>query len=179
MDAYGNTLAAVNVPVTGFVAVNFTATQPPSFNSIATGALPTGYEYLGLLTDDGGYSEDFRVGDLVQLFDGRFYRCDDESASFTVTCAEDNPTVRVLLGVTGDTPQAKARAGAAISREIGVVAVTKYANGAQTVRGGIANITDVSHGDGERGSVATAEIEFQWRFSPNIDGYYRVVNIEP
>lgn len=172
-DAQGNTLEAVDVQLTGFAAVNFDATTIPTAEQLA-GDLPTGYEYVGLFMEDGGYSEDVENGDTTNFFQqGYSIQTGDRGINGTLTPAEDNAVVEKLTGVV-----AGVRSDISYQGTFGLIIATKFTNGRTRVRAGLAQVTEVSPAGEERGGILSTEVSFKWQYQDAIGGYYRQVTID-
>ena len=156
-DAAGNDLNAVDVPVTGFAAINFDATQAPSKTQIA-GNLPSGYSYLGLFTTDGGYAEDTEGGENTEFFQISYrLRTGDESITGTLTCAENNDNIKKLLGFTDGK-----REQVSYQDKFGLIITTWHKNGTFEARGGLAMVTSITTSQETRGEIQTYEVQFSW-----------------
>ena len=166
-DAAGNDINAVDVPVTGFAAVNFTATQAPSVANISGNSLPTGYSYLGLFTQDGGYAEETEAGENTEFFQISYkLRTGDESINGTLTCAEDNENVKKLLGFVDGK-----REKVSYDEKFGLIITTFFKNGTFESRGGLAMVTDIAVSQETRGEIKTYEVSFTW-VKCGDNGYY-------
>jgi len=169
-DAAGNDLSAVAVPLTGFIAWNPTATTPVAATDLAY-ALPTGYNYLGLITQDGGYSEETEAGERIEFFQqGYSLLGSDGTLSFTATFAENSEAVRQLLGYDAGTTGT--RKVTAYEGEFGMFVAVKNKNGKSFIRAGVASVTDTTTSQETRGEVTSYEITFQWRWFSDT-GFYR------
>ena len=107
IDANGNDLDAVSVPVTGFVAVQLSGTAvyvTPEDGAKTPFVIPTGYKKIGLLTDKGAPQDDSKSDDDIELWQtGYKIRGDVKSRTLEVVTAELNDTVRTLTeGVAPD-----------------------------------------------------------------------------
>ena len=172
-DSQGNDLQAVDVQLTGLAAVKFGATSAPSLADIVSGTLPTGYEYIGLFLEDGGYAEEVEAGDQTNFFQqGYSISTGDPTIKGTLTPAEDNDTVWKLCGIDTDT---WVRSDAAYGDNFGLIISTKMKNGNIVTRGGIAHVIEVSPSGEERGKINSVDLKFEWVYQTEFDGFYRVI----
>ena len=170
-DNQGNDLGAIDVQLTGFAAINFNATQAPTLVELAGNTIPTGYEYLGLFLEDGGYAEESEAGDLTYFFQqGYTIRTGDQSISGKLTPAEDNDTVWKLTGITNNVREKICYEGS-----FGLIIATQFKNGNIVARGGMAHVTEVAPSAESRGEINSIEISFEWEYSTEYDGYYRII----
>lgn len=169
-DSAGNDLSAVAVPYTGFIAWKTAATAPVEASELAY-ALPTGYSYLGLITQDGGYAEETEAGERIEFFQrGYSLLGSDGSLSFTVTLAENSEAVRQLLGYDAGT--VGTRKTVSYEGEFGMFVAVKNRNGKSFIRAGIARVTDTAESKAERGAVTSYEVTFEWKWMDDT-GFYR------
>ena len=174
-DAQGNDLEAVDVPYTGFMAVNFDATTAPTQADLeGSPPLPTGYEYVGLFTEDGGYSEEVEEGDLLKFFqDGYALAGGDSGVSGALTLAEDNAVTRKLAGIENGV-----KVGTVYNGQIGVIIATYMKSGRTVYRGGIATPTSFTPSKEERGAVSSGEFKFTWAAQQDVGGFYRIAVVD-
>lgn len=166
-DALGNDLKAVDVPVTGFAAVNFSATKMPTEADLKGAALPSGYTFVGLFTEDGGYAEESEPGETTGFFQhGYNLRTGNETISGSITFAENNATVRKLLGFDGTK-----RTSVGYGEKFGLIVKTWHRNGTYEARGGFAIVEEVSPSQEERGTIDSFEVKFRWLECPT-GGHY-------
>lgn len=174
-DAAGNDIEAVGIPITGFIAINWEATAPVAAAAM-TYALPTGYEYLGLITQDGGYAEENEAGDRIEFFQqGYSLAGGDGSLTFKATFAESSEAVRTLLGYDATTGTRKT---VTYTGEFGAFVAVKYKNGRAFLRGGVATVTEAVPSQETRGEVTSYEITFAWKWFEDTD-WYRFAEILP
>ena len=170
MFTSGNVLTNVEVPVTGFAAVNSSATVPPTLEELQnTTGLPSGYTYLGLLADGGGYSEEVNTGDVLNTWipDWRV-QWGEYGISGKIIAAENNSIVRLLQGDDSNVRKETHQIGT-----VGLITGEIRANGKALLRGGMANFTSITPSFGKQGSVNTIELGFEWEWNTTINGYYR------
>ena len=170
-DSKGNDIGAVPIPVTGFAAINLTATAVPAMADLKADTLPSGYTYLGLFTEDGGYAEETDTGDTIEFFQqGYSLKAGDESLKGSITFAENSDLLRQLLGYdagTSGTRKTTLRQG-----QFGLVIATTHKNGKTLIRGGLASVDDASVSQEKRGDVTTMEVTFKWAWDTTT-GFYR------
>ena len=169
-DAQGNDLQAVDVQLTGFAAVNFEATTAPTLEELTGTSIPTGYEYIGLFLEDGGYAEETEGSDITKLFQaGYSLNTGDQSISGKLTPAEDNDTVWKLTGISNNVREKICYEG-----KFGLIIATQFKNNVIVVRGGLAHVTEVSPSAESRGEINSIEITFEWEYQRDFNGYYRI-----
>ena len=196
----GNTIELVDVPYTGMVLWrtqlgNITPEQVEAF--ITSGENISGMYYLGLLTVDGGPSEESEGADDIEYFQ-QGYRTSggDVSLQFTVTAAETNATTHRSVGfsqgstgVAGNQGRAK-REALVYDTELSVLCVVKSRNGSSFAKWGHARVVDANVGKYERGAAITYEITFAWNYWDGVEtvdgvetpfdrGLYQWLVIEP
>ena len=170
MFTSGNTLANVEVPTSGFAAVNRSATTPPTLEELQnTTGLPTGYTYLGLLADGGGYSEEVDTGDIINTWipDWRV-QWGEYGISGKIIAAENNNTVKLLQGDANGVRRDTHQIGT-----VGLITGEIRDNGKAFIRGGMANFTSITPSFGKQGALNTIELGFEWEWNTSINGYYR------
>lgn len=175
-DTNGNDITQVVVPVTGFAAINFSATSVPTISS--GNALPTGYTYLGLFTEDGGPGEEIEAGDEILFYQqGYSLQGGTQSISKTWTFAEMNDNVLKLMGYSGTIGTSAFRSAPMYQGTVGLIwAETSrdYSNPDQTntsTYAALAQVTDVSVSQSTRGEVDSVEITFKMVWTQE-HGYY-------
>ena len=172
-DSQGNDLQAVDVQLTGLAAVKFGATSAPTQAQLESNRLPSGYEYIGLFLEDGGYAEEVEAGDRTYFFQqGYSIVTGDSAIKGTLTPAEDNDTVWTLCGI--DTTS-WVRSDVAYQGTFGLIITTRYKNGNIVTRGGLAHVLEVSPSGEERGKINSVDLKFEWEYQASFNGHYRIV----
>lgn len=169
-DDYGNDLGAVGIARSGFIALSF-ADNPtiPTSEQLLADAIPSGFMYVGLLQQDGGYGEEVSTGDLTNFFQsGYSLVTGEEELTGTFVMSERNAVRTRLSGITNGI-----RKKLMYTNPIGAIVRTQYRNGSQMNLGGIITLTEVSPSQHANGEIATLEVKFKWQFSQDICGYYR------
>ena len=170
-DAQGNDIGAVPIPVTGFAAVNFSNATVPALADLKADSLPSGYTYLGLYTQDGGYAEETETGDSIEFFQqGYALKAGDESIKGTITFAEDSSLLRQMLGF--DAGASGVRKNTLMTGFFGLIIATTFKNGKTLIRGGVASVDEGSRSQEQRGEVSTMDITFKWKWETTT-GFYR------
>lgn len=172
-DEYGNTLGSVFLQRTGFVAVKFDDVAVPSLSDLQLDTIPTGYQYVGLLTSDGGYAEEVEVGDSEELFQAGYeVMTGDEAITGKFVMAESNGISTKLSGFSSGV-----RKNIFYPDPFSMIISTTFKNGHTLRMGGIAQITGATDGELSRGGIYTHEYSFKWLFQTDMCGYYRRVTI--
>lgn len=170
-DAQGNDIGAVPIPVTGFAAVNFSNATVPALADLTADSLPSGFTYLGLYVQDGGYAEESEPGESIEFFQqGYSLKGGDESIKGTITFAEDSSLLRQMLGFSSGNSgvrKSTVKAGA-----FGLIIATTFKNGKTLIRGGVASVDDGARSQEKRGEVSTMDITFKWKWHTDT-GFYR------
>lgn len=167
-DANGNDLDNVIVPLTGFVAVKLDETKLPTVSGTT---LPTDYNYLGLMTQDGGPEESVEMGDELEFYqEGYSLRAGNESIAYKFTLTELNTNVLKLLGHTTSGSGSSAttsRTAVAYNGVVGLIwSETKRDTGADgTLKSytyaALATVQEVARSASSRGDMDTYEITFK------------------
>lgn len=165
-DEYGNNLSAVSVPTGGLLAyAPLAAANVISDDKMGATplALPEAYKKLGLVKVDGAPQDQREDGDRTELWQDGYFLAGDGSRSVTVSLAEDNEAVQLLI--EGKTPD-----------ENGVVYVdsslpdakwvlfqlTRYKNGTEQRRNGVVSVKSVEVDQETRGDVRGRAVTLQW-----------------
>lgn len=167
-DAAGNDLQAVGVPITGMIAVchdvaqaNVVADAKMSANPVE---LPgSKWVKLGLITQDGGLEFGNESGDALEFFQDGYKLSGAGSRTMSVTLAEDNPAVRRLLD--GAEPDSNGVVYVEDSHPDGtflVFSLTRFKNGAEERRHGVARVSEIEVDQEERGSVRGKKVTIEW-----------------
>ena len=170
VDSQGNDLDAVGVPITGLAAFAPLAAE----NIIAKTALgasplvlPAAFKRLGLYKQDGGPAEGRESGDAIEFFQKGYTLAGDGTRSVTIGLAEQNATVQALIeGVEPDADGVIEVSSSLPNNRFILLVVTKYRNGKEKRRVGVAAITGIEPDQQERGSVEGANVTFTWQEDP-------------
>lgn len=175
-DAAGNDLNAVQVPVTGFCAVQMSGT--PVFLDSAAGAktpivLPAGYEKLGLFKVDGGPQDASDRGDDIEFFQDGYKIGGAETRTVQINLAESNEFIRELIH--GKVPDANGMLTVSDTnnQKFGLFTVVRYKSGAEQRRNGVARVQTVEPDQNTRGEVVGLSVTFEWLRDETIGGKYR------
>lgn len=178
-DAAGNDLSAVKVPLTSFAAIGAiggTLLEQTALEA-ATLALPTGYEYLGLFTQDGGPTEEVEAGDQLYFFQpGYSLPSGSDEITETLVLAEDNPAVRRLVYGSAGTGNTHIKTGAVPTGSFPYLRVSRYKNGTELRRNGMVHVTAIEPEQETRGEVRAVSITFAYEWQDNIGtegGWYQ------
>lgn len=159
-------LNAVGIPLTGMAAY-----APVTDGSVIsdtdlgspTITLPPAYKSLGLYVEDGGPQDDRNDDDALEFFQDGYKLPGNSTISVEIGLAEDNPAVQALID--GKTPD-----------EHGVIYVdaslpattfllfvaTRFKNGSELRRNGVARISKIEIDQEKRGDVRTKKVTFEW-----------------
>lgn len=178
-DSAGNDLSAVKVPTTGFAAIGAIggALMEQTALEAANLSLPTGYEYLGLFTQDGGPTEEVEAGDQIEFFQqGYSLPSGADEITETLVLAEDNAAVRRLVYGSAGTGNTHIKTGAVPTGSFPYLRVTRYKNGTELRRNGMVHITAIEPEQETRGEVRSVSITFAFEWQDGIGtegGWYQ------
>ena len=183
IDANGNDLDAVSVPVTGFVAVQLSGTAvyvTPEDGAKTPFVIPTGYKKVGLLTEKGAPQDDSKSDDDIELWQtGYKLRGDVTSRTLEVTTAELNDTVRELTNGVAPDENGMIVVDQGNDNQFPLLEYIKYKNGMSLRRNGPARISTVKPAQQSRGDVAGYDITFEWIRTDELGGFYREWVVNP
>ena len=173
-DTQGNDLGAVKVPTTGFAAIGpvGSALIDPEQLKAENLGLPTGFEYLGLFTQDGGPSEENEAGDPLEFFQmGYTLPSGDDTISETLVLAEDNAAVRRLVYGSEGADGVYAKTGAVPAGSFSYLRVTRYKNGTEMRRNGIVHVSTIEPEQETRGEVRSVSVTFTFEYQTFLGVY--------
>jgi hypothetical protein len=166
-DSQGNDLDAVGVPITGLAAfapllsANIIAKTELGASPLV---LPAAFKRLGLYKQDGGPAESRETGDAIEFFQKGYSLAGDGTRAVTIGLAEQNSIVQALLeGATPDGNGVMEVSSSLPDNRFILLVVTKYRNGTEKRRVGVASITAIEPDQQERGSVEGANVTFTWQ----------------
>lgn len=169
-DSQGNDLGAVGIPITGlaaFAPVEVANVIDKAKLGVNPLTLPAAYKRLGLYKSDGGPSESREGGDAIEFFQKGYSFAGDGTRTVVIGLAEQNPTVQALLeGAEPDTNGVIEVSSSLPSNRFILLVVTRYRNGTEKRRIGVASITAIEPDQQERGSVEGANVTFTWQEDP-------------
>ncbi|MDN6233903.1 MAG: Ig-like domain-containing protein [Bifidobacterium crudilactis] len=168
-DSKGNNLQAVDIPITGQLAIapydaaNLLTSEQGGGKTV-TWPSPNPYEWLGLIKQDGGATESQDKGDAIEFFQKGYYLNPDPTLTIQYGLAEFNAAVRKLI--TGQTADAN-----------GMIAVDTYTpdtkwilfyeeinkNGKIRRLTGVVQVTKTEVDQSERGSVKGRSVTMTWQ----------------
>ncbi|WP_416444740.1 hypothetical protein AB3K78_15535 [Leucobacter sp. HNU] len=165
-DTQGNNLDAVGVPITGMAAFAPVASANV-ITKAALGAsplvLPEAFRKLGLYKQDGGPTDARESEDPIEFFQVGYKLAGNGTRTVQINLAEQNAAVQQL--VEGKEPDAngviEVSASLPDNRFI-LLVVTRYRNGMEKRRIGVASVTAVEPDQEERGAVAGQAVTFSW-----------------
>ncbi|WEV68718.1 Ig-like domain-containing protein [Bifidobacterium sp. ESL0775] len=168
-DAKGNDLTAVDVPVTGQIAIapysaaNVLTSQMGGGKTV-TWPQPNPYLWLGLIKKDGGFSEGQEKGDAIEFYQQGYQLNASPDMTLKVGLAEFNKVVRKFI--TGKDPD-----------ENGMIPVSTYTpdtkwllfteevfkNGVIRRRNGVIQIDTTEVDQSERGTAQGRDVTLKWQ----------------
>ena len=169
-DAQGNDLGAVGVPITGLAAV-----APLAIENVIAKAelgahplvLPPAFGKLGLYKEDGGPTDARESEDPIKFFQIGYSLAGPGSRTVQINLAEQNAQVQKLIeGVEPDVNGVIEVSASLPDNRFILLVVTKYKNGAEKRRIGVASVTAVEPDQEERGAVAGQNVTFTWAEDP-------------
>lgn len=169
-DTQGNDLNAVGVPITGMAAFAPLLVENVIAKTLLGASplvLPAAFKRLGLYKQDGGPAESRESGDALEFFQKGYTLAGDGTRAVTIGLAEQNAIVQALL--EGGEPDANGVIEVSSSlpdNRFILLVVTKYRNGTEKRRVGVAAITAIEPDQQERGSVEGANVTFTWQEDP-------------
>lgn len=165
-DEQGNDLGAVGVPITGlaaFAPLDAANVIPKSGLGASPLALPAGAKRLGLFKQDGGPTPGRETGDAIEFFQVGYKLAGEGTRSVQIGLAEQNPTVQALIeGAEPDEHGVIEVSSSLPDNRFILYEVTRYRNGLEKRKEGVAFISAVEPDQQERGSVEGAAVTFTW-----------------
>lgn len=169
-DENGMDLDAVSVPITGRAAY----APVDQANVIADTEMgkspfkfPDGYKQLGLYKADGGPQESREQGDDQELFQQGYKLAGDSTLQLVINLAEDNENVNELIrGKKADSNGVVYVDAALPSNRFIMFTVTRYRNGFERRRNGVARVASVEVDQETRGEIRGQAVTFEWVPSP-------------
>ena len=167
-DSSGNDLSTVSIPLTGVaafapVAAGNVIADTAIGGSIDFSATYAAYKKLGLYKTDGGPQDDRDDDDAIEFFQDGYKIAGDSTLTVQIGLAEDNAAVNQLI--TGKTPDANGviYVDASLPDATFLLFVaTRFKNGNETRRNGVARISKIEVDQEERGSVRGRNVTFEW-----------------
>lgn len=166
-DSAGNDLDSVGVPITGLAAF-----APVDVANVIAKAdlgkspltLPVAFKRLGLFKQDGGAQEARDSDDPLEFFQAGYLISGNGTRTVQLGVAEDNAAVlQVTEGQTPDTDGVIEVSASLPDNRWILVVVTRYRNGKEKRRIGVAAVTAVEPDQEERGSVNGKKVTFTWQ----------------
>ncbi len=165
-DIQGNDLEAVGVPITGMAAFA-PIDQANVIEKAALGAkplvLPEAFRKLGLYKQDGGPTDARESEDPIEFFQQGYKLAGAGTRTVQISLAEQNAAVQKLI--EGREPDADGVIEVSASlpdNQFILLVVTRYKNGMEKRRIGVASVTAVEPDQEERGSIAGQAVTFTW-----------------
>lgn len=169
-DDAGNDLTAVGVPIGGMAAF----APYDSANVIADAdigakplTLPDGYEYLGLVKEDGSPQHTWDTDDPLGFWQEDYELSSDGTRSIELGLAENSAAVLKLTEgkEPNDNGVIYVDSNLPDSRVILFVA-TKFRNGTEDRYNGVAQVSAVEVDQDERGSIRGKSVTLNWKKDP-------------
>ncbi|MGV9181812.1 hypothetical protein [Arcanobacterium canis] len=182
-DAQGNDLSKVNVPLTGFAAVQLEGKA--AFVAAEAGGkpelqLPENYVKVGLFTEDGGPASSSEAGDAIVFFQDGYQIGGSDELTVEIKLAEMNDTVRQLIrGKKADVNGMIVVDSSTPNTTFPLFVATQFKNGMQLRRNGLARISKVETDQEKRGEVNANKVTFTWLYNDEIKGKYREWLVDP
>lgn len=175
VDAFGNDVTAVGIPVTGFFGYAPAGTVFPTAveGAAAEFSLPVAFQKAGLLTEDGGFEWTLEAdGDPIKFWqDGYQIPSGLANAELTVKLAQYDVVVRELAyGETEDANGYIEIDAGGHATEFVIFSEEIFKNGAIRRRIAEASVTAAKVDKAERGSVNGTELTFTARRSTSLNG---------
>ena len=174
-DGQGNDLAQVGVPIGGLIAFAPYDTVGGVLSDADLGAtpvtLPSGYEMLGLVKQDGAPQHAREAGDAIEFWQKGYTMPGDGTRTLQVSLAESNDAVLKL--VEGKEPNSAGviyvDSGLPAARIL-VFLATKFKGGREERYNGVAQVTAVEVDQDERGAVRGRSVTLTWQVDPLFNG---------
>lgn len=167
VDASGNDLDAVGVPITGLAAfAPVDAANVINKEDLAASplVLPASYKRLGLYKVDGGPQAARESGDPIEFFQIGYALAGDGTRTVVINLAEQNAAVQQLIeGVTPDANGVIEVSSSLPDNQFILLVVTKYRGGKEKRQIGVASVTSVESDQQTRGEVEGQAVTFTWQ----------------
>jgi hypothetical protein len=166
VDANGNSLSAVKVPITGkasfapYAAENIISDEDMGANPIV---LPAAHKILGLFKEDGGFADGRDDGDPIKLFQQGYQLPGEGSRNVAIGLAEENSSVQALIeDKTPDEHGVIYVDSSLPDNRFVLFTLERFKNKYERRRCGIANITSVDYDQSTRGDIEGVTVTFTW-----------------
>lgn len=173
-DEQGNDLGAVGVPITGlasFAPVDMTNRIAEADLGASPLVVPAGHKRLGLYKTDGGPQDGWDTDDAIEFFQKGYTLSGDGTRSVQISVAEDNDNVLALTEGIAPDENGIIKVSSSLPDNLFILlVVTRYRNGKERRREGVASLTAVEPDQEERGSVAGKKLTFTWQENDLFDG---------
>lgn len=167
VDAKGNDVSAVPVPIGGLIAfANYDPANVLSDSAFKASSvtLPGGFALLGLVKKDGAPQHTREAGDRLDFWQTGYSIAGDGTRAFTVSLAENN--ARVLKLTEGREPNADGiiyvDSSLPDARWI-IFGATQFKNGTEERYHGVASVTAIEVDQDERGAVRGKKVTLTWQ----------------
>lgn len=166
-DDQGNDLTSVGVPITG-IAAFAPAIEGNVIAKAELGAsplvLPEAYQRLGLYKTDGGPQDARDTEDPIEFFQKGYTLAGEGTRTVQIGLAEQNAAVQALTeGATPDENGVIEVSSSLPDNRFILLTVTRYRNGLERRREGVAFISAVEPDQESRGEVAGLKVTFTWQ----------------
>ena len=159
-------LNAVGIPLTGLAAyapVLKANVVPDADLGSPTITLPSGYRQLGLYKDDGGPQDDRDDDDPLEFFQDGYKLPGNSTVTVQIGLAEDNLNVNALIDGKEPGENGVVYVDASLPAATFILFVaTRFKNGRELRRNGVARIQAIEIDQEERGSVRGKSVTFEW-----------------
>ena len=165
-DSSGNDLSAVGVPLTGLAAIapvdaaNVIKDEDMGRTPLA---LVEAYVKLGLYKQDGGPQEARDDEDAIEFFQVGYKIAGDGTLTIQINLAEDNEAVNKLIDGKEPNEQGVVYVDSNLPDALWILFVaTRFKNGNELRRNGVARVQAVEVDQEERGSVRGKSVTLEW-----------------
>lgn len=159
-------LNAVGIPLTGlaaFAPVTEANVIPDADMGSPTIKLPSAYRQLGLYKDDGGPQDDRDDDDALEFFQDGFKLPGNSTVTVEIGLAEDNLNVNALIDGKEPDENGVVYVDASLPAATFIFFVaTRFKNGMELRRNGVARVQSIEVDQEERGSVRGKSVTFEW-----------------
>lgn len=173
-DANGMDLDAVGVPITGraaFAPVDAANVIAKADMGVRPLEFPVGVKELGLFKVDGGPTEARENEDSIEFFQDGYAIAGSGTRTVQIVMAENNEAIDMLT--EGKAPDANGviEVSAELpSNRFILYQLTRYRNGTERFRQGVAQVTAVEPDQETRGEVNGVSVTFTWRADDLFNG---------
>ena len=159
-------LNAVGIPLTGvaaFAPVTEANVIPDTDLGSPTITLPAAYRSLGLYKEDGGPQDERDDDDALEFFQDGYKLPGNSTVTVQIGLAEDNLNVNELIDGKAPDENGVVYVDASLPAATFILFVaTRFKNGMEYRRNGVARVSAIEIDQEERGSVRGKNVTFEW-----------------